>query len=250
MRRTSCLIAVVAIAGLSARAVTHAGMITDDFSSYPANSLLVGQGGWVAYNGVNSGAATITADGRAAITGTEVGPYKDFYGGFYYLPVSQPGLASVLAEVDLQLVSDPADPPDLTINGQLYSLSGNPIAGIYVTIDGQIIWTNNLDEFGSTTVELGMTHHLSILVDFASSELRYFLNDSLLGSLAYTGSDRDLGDFDISLSARTPITDSIGYFDNYSVSYTAVPEPSSALLLGVGVSALAAFRGLRARSRH
>lgn len=218
------------------------GFERPDFSP---NQPLVGQGGFVAYDGVNEDVPIVVenspGNGTQAvqIRGADLGPYNsDFYAVFLYVPLNVDldalGLPILRASVDVQLDLAQDDPTNLYVGIQLYDINGAYVTGVGIN-RGAAIGDNFDGDVVTEAVDPTEIHTVAFEANFSTRLLRFFLNGASFGELAMTGSGIPvLGDVDITYSSPEALRGN-AYVDNYRISAHAVPEPSSLVLLAVAM---------------
>jgi hypothetical protein len=240
------------------------GFEDPDFST----GLLDGQDGFSAFYGP-SAAVISTSNPKAGDQAVEflgVG-LVDLGGGFLAAEYNRqvafaasPGSSVVDISADVRLDGPSTSPDDLvSVNLTAYSPDDEIISDIYVSSSGEIYAYN--DFFGGQTLStaggLGAYFNLHISIDFDAQTTSFFVDGSLLGTLAHASliTPDQLGSVSLGMFSVESVTATrqyTGYVDNLSVttptSSGVIPEPSSIVLLGLGGIGLAGFSRFRRRT--
>lgn len=265
-RRAGSLCWLLAFAApASAEVIYSTGFEAPVFGAY---SQLQGQDGWTAAGSLppflSTTAAVITrldggAGGQAVVvrgdymtSAPQVAPYDAV--GSFRRPVNYDTNASEFKIVRLSVDVMLTGPTTVPYTQWAASLAARDNAGftlaeLEIGADGSLAGFGNQAP-GSTPLVSGSTtpggwHKLGLEIDYNTKLSRFFVDDTQLGEsisfaannpsgilargalVAYAGPD---------VSGEFARADHAMYFDNYSVS--AVPEPSSIVLAGFGLTAL------------
>jgi hypothetical protein len=252
----------IAIVALAASMLTapeaRAGLLHQTGFEPPdfvADAPLAGQGGFVAFDGVNEGAALVSTElpnsgaQSVRIDGSSMEAFEpDFFAGFYFTPINYDPIASGTPLIDVRVdVALSPDPAVGSVAGyQIADTSGALIAEILLSSDGSEVFVtgdNGVDVVDGPVIALGQYSTLGLLLDYGSRNVTLSLDGTSFGTLAFgPGAGETFGDASLFLAAVEPFT-SVAFFDNYSVVAVAaaVPEPSSMLLAGTGGLGLLAY---------
>ncbi len=172
------------------------------------------------------------------------------------------GLPVVSVGVHMRLDGPQTSPP---IDGDLISAGLSASIGLDAS-DGtfQLILSSDGFAYGfgsqagedylfQTHAQLGAYHRVGLQIDFSAGLTRYYLDDTVLGAVAFaadvapstTFSRGELTVVGASAAAGYHPANYAAYFDNYSVLANPVPEPAAWLLLGVGIVSIMALCGHR-----
>jgi hypothetical protein len=256
MSRTSAMAIISLAASMLAAPEARAGLLYQagfEPPDFVADAPLAGQGGFVAFDGVNEGAAIVSTEfprsgaQSVRIDGASMEPFaEDFFAGFYFTPINYDPLASGTPLIDVRVdVALSPDPAVGSVAGfQIADDSGALIAEILLSSDGSEVFVsgdNGVDVVDGPVIASGQYSTLGLLLDFGSRNVTLSLDGSSLGTLAFgPEAGETFGDASLFLAAVEPFT-SVAFFDNYSIAAAAVPEPGSMLLAGTGGLGMLAY---------
>ncbi|QDV33567.1 PEP-CTERM sorting domain-containing protein [Tautonia plasticadhaerens] len=216
---------------------------------FAADQDLVGQGGFVSRLGLNPDAATVTTENPATgsqavrIDGallTDPNPIGNFAGGYYPLlnyDFVANGTPVIEISVDVLLVVLADVEQDIEAGVSAYDSQGNSYGSFVL---------------GGPDAPAGEYGYFNIraVYNFATGIGSFYLDDVFSFSTPFFMDETDNMTINPALSAfgeEAPPSDFVAYFDNFRVTASAVPEPSSAMLAALGGTIVA---GLAMRSRR
>jgi hypothetical protein len=230
--------------------------------TFAAGQPIDGQDGWYAFAGENIAAGTIT--NAVAATGSQSlkidGGLLDLYlgeefrGGFYVrtLDLDPVGIGAPIVDFSVDARIDLGTQPgaEWYFGFQIYDRDEEYIGGLALVGAGRdfVVFADNRD--GDTimppplTLTGGTFYTLRARLDFAQRTMAFSLDGQQVGSLAMSAAPNGILDADLTLSSNgTGPFNSVGYFDNYRVVATVVPEPSGLALVVLGLVALGGHAG-------
>lgn len=255
--------------------------------TFAAGDGLVGTDGWSAPGFLSPGAATISTDTPASglqavrVNGADLVPDELLEGsgyeaiGSYRRAVGFDALASgmpvVQVQADVRLDGPQTAQTDDRVTGDFVSANvalvteDGELATLFLSADGHVYAYGpdpDVDyyRFG-VPASLGAYHTLALRANFLDRTVAYLLDGAVLGTssfadaaLGYTSSVVTRGSIVVYANEPNPAVPQTrdqytAHFDNFAITASAVPEPSSLALMGIGIglAAAACRRGRRLR---
>ncbi|MBX9579695.1 MAG: PEP-CTERM sorting domain-containing protein [Gemmataceae bacterium] len=280
------LMSAAVLVGLAAGPARAGVIYATGFEDPPfaAGSVLTGQDGWVSPDFTSPDAATISTAAPSTglqgvrVLGADMVPNEFLRANGYdavgsYRPSASvnfdavgAGLPVVRLQADVRLDGPLLDQTDPRPTGDFVSANVNLVLGdgqfvsLTVSSDGHIygygVDPSEAYLFG-TAVSLGTYYNLGLEANFVNQTFGYYLDGALLGTTPFAGpSDGVVRRGSLVVAVFLPEDAPPGitrdqytaYFDNYSLTAQAVPEPASVGLLAAGGLGLLGYARRRAQA--